>query len=222
MQDLTHATVANPGELPPDTVCDSGWFFEIYHQRIDYPDIQAIEVHVACTHPTLEDACEHVADLAGFLMSTHLMAGNVDGQMPGIGWTPYGPVTTSERQPIRIEHLGRSVERPAITSVDTSLVDVTKVHLEFPPPRLAGVRCEDGWVMSYSRAAIDAPAQIVSVRAVCGEPSLDQATDDFAEWIGALIQTRLIAMPTSAPDMHTTCDPLGDATAPDGRGVRFE
>ena len=68
--------------------------------------------------------------------------------------------------------------------------------------------------MSYSRAAIDAPAQIVSVRAVCGEPSLDQATDDFAEWIGALIQTRLIAMPTSAPDMHTTCDPLGDATAP--------
>ena len=114
MQDLTHATVANPGELPPDTVCDSGWFFEIYHPRIDYPDIQAIEVHVACTQPTLEDACEHVADLAGFLMSTHLMAGNVDGQMPGIGWTPYGPVTTSERQPIRIEHLGRSVERPAI------------------------------------------------------------------------------------------------------------
>lgn len=92
MQDLTHATVANPGELPPDTVCDSGWFFEIYHPRIDYPDIQAIEVHVACTQPTLEDACEHVADLAGFLMSTHLMAGNV---CRGSG----GPRTARSRRP---------------------------------------------------------------------------------------------------------------------------
>ena len=203
MQDLTHATVANPGELPPDTVCDSGWFFEIYHPRIDYPDIQAIEVHVACTQPTLEDACEHVADLAGFLMSTHLMAGNVDGQMPGIGWTPYGPVTTSEGQPIRIEHLGRSVERPAITSVDTSLVDVTKVHLEFPPPRLAGVRCEDGWVMSYSRAAFDAKvvtttrpfaAPTASSRPARTPPSLPDASG-----LKALVESQTSTSMPSSP-----------------------
>lgn len=214
-------TVPHPGMLPEGATCGAGWCFEVYHPHVDYPGIQMIEADIACLEPSLDAATDTVLDIVGFLIRSHRMAGRVDGDVPGVGWTPYGSVTTHDGGRVRIERLDRVLERPLTTTPETAVETADTAVLQFPPPRLAGVRCEDGWMMSYSQPVIDAATQIVSLRAACEEPDLDRATQQFGEWIGGLMHARLLSAPRSTATISTTVDPLGAAIAPDGKTVQF-
>lgn len=154
------------------------------------------------------------------LIERRLMAGEVDGDLPGIGWTPFGPVTHADGSGITIGRLQRAVQRPQPARRERDSSD--EVVIALPPAPLPGVSCPDGWMFSYRQPVIDGDVQIVECRAVSGEPDLDEATTDFGAWLGHLVQMRLLAMPASQPHISTTIDPLGVATAQDGREVRFE